>query len=227
MPTTFVTGANRGLGLEFVKQLSARGDFVYATCRTPEKAGELEQLAGENVKILPLDACDEASIRAAAEAVDRPIDVLINNAGIYGPQNGQQHVGVLDMATGTKVLQTNIMGPMIVVQSLLDKMADPSKHICLSSGAGQISSKKGSHALYYCASKAGLNMVCKILGDTLAERGVTTVALAPGWVKTDMGGDKAKLTPEQSIGDMLRFIDDLAPEQSGGYFHHDGSAMNY
>lgn len=227
MPTAFVTGANRGLGLEFVKQLSARGDFVYAACRTPEKADELNELAGDQVKVVPCDVCDEASIAAAVQQVDRPIDLLINNAGIYGPQGGQQHVGVLDMAAGTQVLQTNIMGPLMLVQAIVSKLASPARHVAISSGAGQIHSKKGSHALYYCASKAGLNMICKILGDTLAERGVTTVALAPGWVKTDMGGQNAKLTPQTSISDMLRFIDDLTPQHSGGYFDHDGSRMNY
>lgn len=227
MATAFVTGANRGLGLEFVKQLTKRGDFVYAACRAPEKADELRELEGDRVKIVQCDVADQASCESAAEQVDQGLDLLVNNAGVYGPTGGKQHVGVFDADEATRVLRTNVVGVLIMTQALANKLASPAINFVLSSGIGSISRTGGSQPIYYAASKAAVNMVCKVLGDTMKEQGVTTLAVSPGWVQTDMGGENASLTPEQSIQRMLRIIDNTTPEQSGQFLESTGAQIPY
>ncbi|MEL7237483.1 MAG: SDR family oxidoreductase [Planctomycetota bacterium] len=227
MATAFVTGANRGLGLEFVKQLAGRGDFVYASCRSPDKADELRALEGDTVKIVECDVADQASCDAAAQHVDRDIDLLVNNAGVYGPTGGKQHVGVFDGNEATRVLRINVVGVLLMTQALAGKLANPATNFVLSSGVGSISRTSGSQPIYYAASKAAVNMVCKVLGDTMKDRGVTTLAVSPGWVQTDMGGENASLTPEQSINRMLRIIDNVTPEQSGQFLESTGNVIPY
>ena len=229
MPTAFITGSNRGLGLEFVKQLADSDYTIYATCRDPDSADELQSLASDAVTIVQCDVADQHSCDDAAKQVDGKIDLLVNNAGVYGPTGGKQHVGVLDGDEATRVLRINVVGPMLVTQAIIDagKMNDPAINFVVSSGVGSISRTSGSQPIYYAASKAAVNMVCKVFGDTLKDRGITTVAVSPGWVQTDMGGENATLTPEQSIKRMLRIIDNLSPEQSGQFLESTGKQIPY
>ena len=222
MPTAFITGANRGLGLEFVKQLTQRGDTVYAACRNPDDADDLKQIGGD-VHILALDAADPQSIRAAADQVSAKLDLLVNNAGIYGPKpNDKQTLGVLDAAEMTRVLQTNTVGPLMIAQALADKLADGAKVLNMSTGYASIANAGGGWPTYYSTSKAALNMATKILAAELKKRNVTAIAINPGHVKTRMGGDSAPLTPEKSISGMLEVADKLTVEDAGKFLDYRG-----
>ena len=228
MPTSFVTGANRGIGLEFAKQLSQRGGTVYAACRDPDSADELKKL---DVTVVRLDVADPASVKQVAEGVEGTIDLLVNNAGVYGPQGGKQHVGDGDVDADemTKVYRTNVAGPMLVLDAMLvaGKLTDGSKVVNISSGAGSIAHASGGSPLYYSSSKAALNMATKICAGRLRDKGVIVTAQCPGWVKTDMGGGDAKLSPQESIGSMLRHFDTLTTDHSGHFYNHDGSEQQW
>ena len=226
MPTAFITGANRGLGLEFVKQLSARGDTVYAACRKPDDADDLNALAGDKVRVVKLDVDDPATVHSAADAVEGELDLLINNAGIFGPETAEQSLSGFDADEAMKVYRTNVAGPLLVTRALADKMASPSKAVSISSGYGSIANA-GDWPLFYCCSKAALNMAGKILADVLRSRNITVASLSPGWVQTDMGGQNATLTPEESIRGMLQVIDGLKPEDSGRFLNHKGDELPY
>ena len=221
MATAFITGANRGLGLEFVRQLAARGDAVYAACRSPDEAGDLKAVAGD-VTVLELDAADPASVASAAAQVGGTLDLLINNAGVYGPKDGEQGLGDLDQDEAMRVLRTNVVGPLLVTQALADKMSDGGRLVNMTTGYASVSNAAKGWPIYYCTSKAALNMATRILAGTLKERGVTAVLMNPGWVATDMGGEKAPLTPQKSIAGMLSVIDALTAEDAGKFLDYRG-----
>ena len=226
MPTAFITGANRGIGLEFVKQLAARGDRVYAACRTPAKADELSKLDGD-IEIVACDVVDPKSVKAAAKAVEGSIDLLVNNAGVSGPKYEVPSDTPFDVETVTGVYRANVIGPMLVTQALAGKMANPSKAATISSGYGSIAQADENWPAFYCSSKAAANMTAKILGKQLAPRGVTYISLSPGWVKTDMGGQNATQTPEESISKMLALFDKLTPEDAGKFYDRGGDELPY
>ena len=226
MPTSLVTGANRGIGLEFARQLKDRGDAVYATCRSPDEADELKSLG---VSVLRLDVADPKSCKGAMAKVDGTLDLLVSNAGVYGPTGGKQHVGDVDGEAMADVFRTNVVGTIQVLDAALnaDKLEDGSKVIHISSGAGSIAHATGKSPLYYATSKAALNMATKVAALRLKERGIVVTAQCPGWVKTDMGGEDAKLTPAESISSMLRHFDTLTIEQTGRFFNHDGTEQKW
>ena len=224
MPTTLITGANRGIGLEFARQYAADGWRVIATCRTPAKATALRKL-GATVTVHAMDVDDHASVEALAKELRRaPIDLLINNAGIYGGTG--QRFGRLDDDAWAKVLRTNVLGPTKVSECFADNVAnsDQKRIVCISSYMGSIA-QAGGGAYYYGASKAALNYVCHAMADDLRSRGITVIALSPGWVQTDMGGRNAPLTVERSIASMRRVIDRLKPSDSGSFRDENGAAL--
>jgi NAD(P)-dependent dehydrogenase (short-subunit alcohol dehydrogenase family) len=226
MPSTLITGANRGLGLEFAKQYLADNWKVYAACRDPSSASELRRLAdGSRGKLLVLsvDVSDLANVRAAAvELKGRPIDLLLNNAGIGGPRG--QTIGNIDYETWARVLDVNTLGPMRVSEAFVDNVArsDRKLIVTITSGMGSISDNSSGGAFAYRTSKAAVNMVMRSLAVDLAPRGITCVVINPGWVRTDMGGPNARLTAAESVTAMRRLIDKLGPAQSGKFFNHDG-----
>jgi NAD(P)-dependent dehydrogenase (short-subunit alcohol dehydrogenase family) len=223
MTTYLITGANRGLGLEFARQLSKRPDTtIIATARQPEKATDLARLVHQ---VLPLDVTDADSLRALAVTLkDRPIDVLINNAGV---SSEVKSVAKLDLAELQRVFAINAFGPMLVTGAVLENLrAGRRKTVFnITSQLGSIASNTGGSSYAYRASKTALNQLTVSLSHELKAEGFTCVAVHPGWVQTDMGGKNAPLTTEVSIAAMLRVIDDLKPEDTGKFLNYDGAPL--
>ena len=223
MPTLLITGANRGLGLEFTKQYLADGWRVHACCRHPDKAKELKALEG--VEVHRLDVTDALQCaNTTRELREEPIDLLINNAGIYGPRSG---VEKQDYDAWREVLEINLLGPMRVVEKFLPQLeqAEAPVIVNLSSRLGSIASNEGGGSYPYRTSKAALNMVTKNLAVDLAEKGITVVSVHPGWVQTDMGGESASITPEVSASGLRKVIAGLTPEMTGRFFGYDGKEL--
>lgn len=226
MPIVLITGANRGLGLEFARQYAAEGWQVFAACRAPDAAEELNQLAtksGGHIRILKLDVTDTSSARtAAAELAGQPIDLLLNNAGVGGPRN--QQIGSLDYAAWARVLDANTLGPMRVVEAFLENVARSSQKriVTITSGMGSVEDNTSGGAYAYRSSKAAVNMVMKSLSIDLASRGITCVVVNPGWVRTDMGGSGGKLSPAESIKALRTVIAALKPKDSGKFLNYNG-----
>ena len=226
MPSALVTGANRGLGLEFARQYLADGWQVYATCRHPDFASELRHLAEASdykLRIMALDVTDSASVKAAAAELDgQAIDLLLNNAGVGGARG--QTIGNIDYKAWAKVLDVNTMGPMRVSEAFVDHVTRSERKliVTLTSGMGSIADNTSGGAFAYRSSKAAVNMVMRSLAIDLASRGITCVVVNPGWVLTDMGGTHATTTPAESVTRLRRLIETLGPTQSGRFFNHDG-----
>jgi len=220
-----VTGANRGIGLEFVKQLTERGEEVDAGVRDPDDAAELRALArpGVPLRIHPLDVADDASVHAFAEQVlAGPVDVLVNNAGVSSLKGGEP----IDSADILRVFNVNAAGTLRVVRALLPRLraGKTKKIVNLTSQLGSIAEASGGRYAYRL-SKAALNMATRLLAEDLRGEGFLTVALHPGWVQTRMGGSAAPVPPAQSIQGMLRIIDGLTEQQSGRAFDFQGREL--
>ncbi|MFC5570920.1 SDR family oxidoreductase [Lysobacter yangpyeongensis] len=225
---SLVTGANRGLGLEFVRQLLARGDRVVAACRHPGKATALNALAGEHpgrLHVLPLDVADEKSRTAFAHElplVCDGIDLLINNAGVL--HSGERWGGI-SAANLEDSLRTNAIGPFLLTQALSSQLADGGTVANLSSMMSSLGTDPDFHSPSYRISKTALNMATKMLAKALEPRGITVIALCPGWVLTDMGGSGAQITPGESVSELLETIAAATPARSGGFYDRYGKAM--
>src|SRR5262249_53605331 len=191
MPSILVTGANRGLGLEFVRQYRDAGWRVYACCRSPNDATDLKAVAAASngrVSLHALEVSDHPRIEALAKELrDVALDVLLNNAGIYGPQNGG--VGHIDYKAWAEVLAVNTMGPLKMAECFLEHVARSDRKIIatVSSQMASIAQNGGGHYPYR-SSKAAVNMVMRGLAADLRPRGIIAVPLDPGWVPTDIGG---------------------------------------
>ena len=226
MPSALITGANRGLGFEFARQYLVDGWQVYAACRDPASASELRRLtetSDDKLRMLAMDVTDPASIHAAATELDgQAIDLLLNNAGVIGPQG--QTIGNIDYEAWAEVLAINTMGPMRVSEAFVELVArsDRKLIVTLTSGMGSIADNTSGGSILYRSSKAAVNMVMRSLAIDLAPRGITCVVVNPGWVRTDMGGPSANLQPAESISALRRLIATLGPEQSGKFFNHTG-----
>lgn len=223
MPKTYViTGTSRGLGLEFVRRLTERGDRVIALSRSRSAAKEAADLAS---RFIELEAADERSIQNAAGALkDEPVDVLINNAGIYSEDKS---IDKVDFNEFQRVLMTNVTGPALLTRLLLPNLraAKTRQVVNISSGLGSLSSVEPGTGIAYCASKAALNMFTVRTGQDLGREGFTIVTFSPGWVRTDMGGPQAPLSPEESISGMLKAIDALTPASNGKFLNYDGGTV--
>ena len=226
VPSALITGANRGLGIEFARQYLADGWQVYAACRDPISASELRRLAdesGHKLRILALDVTELASVKAAAAELDgKAIDLLLNNAGVMGVRG--QTIGNLDYEAWAKVLDANTMGPMRVSAVFVDHVARSERKliVTLTSGMGSLADNTSGGYIAYRSSKAAVNMVMRSLAIDLAPRGITCVVVNPGWVRTDMGGPHAALTPAESVTRLRRLIETLGLAQSGKFFNYDG-----
>jgi len=228
MPTVLVTGANRGLGLEFTRQYAANGWAVHACCRAPGKAKDLKVVAAANDKVMVhgVDVGDEASVRALGEALEsRAIDVLINNAGAYG--GDRQAFGKVEAEQWSPTLRTNALGPLMVTEELIDNLARGANKViaCVTSKMGSMADNTSGGAYIYRASKAALNAVVVSMAHDLKGRGITVLAFHPGWVKTDMGGRNAPVTPADSIAGMRRLIARAKPADSGKFLNYDGAPV--
>lgn len=217
-----VTGANRGLGLEFVRQLLARGERVVATCRHPGRATALNGLAGAHpgrLRVLPLDVASPRSIAELAHELPLLDDalslkLLVNCAGVL---HSGERFGAIEAAILEDSFRTNAMGPLLVTQALADRLADGAKVANLSSVLGSIGSLARFGTPSYDISKAAQNMATALLAKALAPRGIVVLALHPGWARTDMGGDNATVPVADSVAGLLRVVDAAGPADSGGF----------
>jgi NAD(P)-dependent dehydrogenase (short-subunit alcohol dehydrogenase family) len=224
MATVLITGAGRGIGLEFARQYAADGWTVLATVRDPAKGAPLAAL-GRQVEVHLLDVTDRAAIaRFARDLGERPIDVLICNAGIYGDKP-KQEFGAVDWAEWEAVLKTNVMAPLALAESFVEHVARGERKLIVMMTSQMASTEEASGGAYiYRTSKAALNNVAKNLAEDLARRGITVLAMDPGWVKTDMGGSSAPLTPEYSVRHMRKIFAKAGRRQTGHYLRYDGAS---
>ena len=228
---SLVTGANRGLGLEFVRQLLARGDRVVATCRQPGKATALNALAGEHpgrLHVLPLDVADPRAIAELqrellllADDGDR-LDLLVNGAGVL---HSGERFGSVSAVNLDDSFRTNAMGPFLLTQALATRLADGARVANITSQLGSIANTTRFGTPSYDISKAAQNMATALLAAALRERGIVVIALHPGWVQTDMGGAGATVTSEQSVTGLLRVIDGLKASDSGRFLDWRGESL--
>ncbi|HCJ19314.1 MAG TPA: short-chain dehydrogenase [Hyphomonas sp.] len=218
MTTTLITGANRGIGLELVRKFLAQGHDVIATARDPETSNELN---ATGAKVYPLEVTDAASVAALKEAVgDQPIDYLINNAGIGSFAAFKD----LDYDAFANMLAVNTIAPIRMIDTFLDNIAasDVKMAASLSSMMGSIENTHASFGLIYRTSKAGLNMALRAAAPELAEKGVTLLALHPGWVNTDMGGKQAPVNPAQSAAGLYTVITTAGPSSELRFLDFEG-----
>ena len=226
MPAVLITGASRGLGFELAKQYAVEGWRVIACCRKPEDAIALKKLAPsarDMVSVVAMDVADNDTVRNAALTLkDVVIDILINSAGIAGVP--QQSTGQIDYASWARVLDVNTMGPLRVIEAFTDNLARSERRlvVTITSGMGSLADNTSGGSIAYRSSKAAVNMVMRSAAIDLAPRGITCVLINPGWVKTDMGGPDATLSPQQSVSAMRRLIETLGPNDSGKFYNYDG-----
>lgn len=216
MPTVFITGDNRGIGLAFAQSYAASGWRVLAACRTPEKATALKAMKGD-IAIYALDVTDAGELARLAKTLkDETIDVLINNAGVGGEESTEGWL---------RTLHINCIAPVRTTQALLPILVRSERKVVVSitSGMGSIADNTSGGSYAYRSSKAALNAAMKSLSVDLAKRGISVIVLNPGWVKTDMGGVGARLTADDSATRMRKVIDNAGPAQSGKFFNHDGA----
>lgn len=228
---TVITGCNRGIGLEFVEQYLTAGWRVSACVRDTKDAAELEQLVERfptQLRLFSLDLTRDESIEALKRALaDQPIDLLINNAGVYGPKSLQ--LGNVDRETWLEVLNVNTVAPLLLVQALLPNvLAGQLKKIAiLSSKVGSISDNGSGAGYMYRSSKTAVNQVVKSLSIDLASQQVTVLALHPGWVKTRMGGPNALIDCEESVRGLRNVIESATLAQSGSFTAFDGQNIDW
>jgi NAD(P)-dependent dehydrogenase (short-subunit alcohol dehydrogenase family) len=226
MPAVLITGASRGLGFEFANQYAVKGWRVIACCRKPEDAIALKKLAPsarDMVSVVAMDVADNDTVRNAALTLkDVVVDILINSAGIAGVP--QQSTGQIDYASWARVLDVNTMGPLRVLEAFTDNLARSERRlvVTITSGMGSLADNTSGGSIAYRSSKAAVNMVMRSAAIDLAPRGITCVLINPGWVKTDMGGPDATLSPQQSVSAMRRLIETLGPNDSGKFYNYDG-----
>ena len=237
METVLVTGANRGIGLELTRQYLSRGAEVLACCRSPDTAEQLHDLKRrhELLKIFKADMEDFGSLAALADTLSGvKIDVLINNAGSYGPKGipegkSYQAFGAVDYEIWTNILRVNVQAPLRMAELFVDNVAGSHRKIIvmMSSELGSIGENKAAGQSYcYRTSKAALNMVTKGLALDLAARNIIVVSLAPGWVRTDMGGlNIAALSPQESVAGQVSVLDRLTLAHSGTFIDYQGNTL--
>ncbi|SDR16466.1 SDR family oxidoreductase [Pseudoxanthomonas sp. CF125] len=225
-----VTGANRGLGLELCRQLLARGDRVVAACRQPGKATALNTLAGEHpgrLHVTPLDVAEPKSHAALARELPlltegEPLDLLVNNAGVL---RGGERYGSVQAADLETSFRTHALGPFLLVQTLTPQLADNARVANISSEIGSIGLRQEFRTPSYAIGKAAQNMATSLLAQALAPRGILVVALHPGWVRTDMGTDRAALSPQESARGLLQVIGGLQARDSGAFLDWQGQTL--
>lgn len=225
-----VTGANRGLGLEFVRQLLARGDHVVAGCREPDGAPELQALgADDRLAIAALDLGDEASRAAFVRVVEArlpAVDLLVNNAGML--VSGERF-GAIAQETLERSFTVNAAGPFLLAQALAPRLAAGARPrvASISSTMASVAMLDNGRAPSYRISKAALNMASALLAQALNPQGIGVLTLSPGWVSTAMGGASAPLTPARAVADLLHVIDTHPGLPAGDFLDHDGTPLRW
>lgn len=225
-----VTGSNRGLGLELVRQLTGSVDRVFATCRTPGEADALARLAdrhSDTITVLPLDVAKPPSISAAAEKVQAEVDaldLLVNNAGISGG-GGDDTLETVDQERLVNTFRVNAAGPHLVTRAfapLLRSTPENATVVNVTSTWGALAHAGADGWHSYRASKAALNMLTRVQAEELQPDGVIVIAMEPGWVRTDMGGSGARITPEESVSGMLDVVAHLNMDDTNRFLDYRG-----
>jgi len=230
MNTALITGANRGIGLEFAAQYAADGWRVLACSRDPEKSDALGKLAAQYpglITVHALDVADHAQIEHLAQLLEgEAIDLLINNAGIY-PDSDTGGFGHTDYEEWMQVFRVNTMAPLKMAETFASQIRRGKGRtiVSISSKMGSIADNSGGGNYLYRASKAALNMVVKSLSVDLKPLGITAVIFHPGWVQTDMGGPNALISAAQSVSGMRRVIGQLTLADSGKFLAYDGQEI--
>lgn len=225
-----VTGTNRGIGLELVRQLIARGDQVIAGVRTLDRAAPVQALGGRaegRLRVLQCDVGDDASVRAFADEIgDTTIDVLVNSAGVMGRM---QSLEALDLADVMRTYEIDALGPIRVTRALLPRVqrADNPRVVSITSGMGSITDNTSGGAYGYRMAKAALNMANRSMSVDLRARGICCVVVNPGWVQTDMGGTGAPMAVEDSVGRMIAIFDALDLSRTGSFLDVKGGNWEY
>jgi len=222
--TILITGAGRGLGLEFARQYAADGWRVIACCRSPEKVPELKKL-GRQVEVHALDVTSADSIQHLAKTLaGTPIDVLLNNAGLHGDRTP---FGATDVSLWKKILDVNTIAPIQVTAALLENVAASAqkKVVAITSKVGSIGDGPSGGSYAYRSSKTALNMAMVNAAHELKGRGITILLMHPGWVQTDMGGPSAPVSIEQSIAGVRRIIDKATLAETGHFYDYTGKQL--
>ena len=245
MKNILITGTNRGIGLEFVKQLIVGENYLLATCRNKTEAYALQSLQERSPKkltILELDLSNPHSLENFHHQIgDSKIDIFINNAGIYGPgfykpedartKFGFKNLkeGIFDINAWTEVFQVNTIAPLLITKAIADniKKGKEKKLVFVSSLMGSIKENKDGGHYIYRTSKAALNQLVKGLSIDLYKENITAICVHPGWVKTDMGGEIADLDVSTSVSALLKVIEKTGFEDTGKFFNYDFSEINW
>jgi NAD(P)-dependent dehydrogenase (short-subunit alcohol dehydrogenase family) len=222
-----ITGTNRGIGLEMVRHSMERGWRVFACCRNPQQAEsllKLAKLAPERISVYIADMDELATLQALAyELRNESIDLLINNAGVYG--SDKNSFGHVDVASWQRTFKINSIAPLKLAEALCEQVARSEKKTiaCLSSKMGSMADNGSGGSYIYRSSKAALNAVVKSMSIDLRPQGIKAVALHPGWVKTDMGGPNAQISTNESVSQMFEHLLSLTIGDSGRFIDIDGS----
>ena len=230
MKTILITGANRGIGLEFVRQYAADGWRVLACSRSPEKSAALNKLAAqypELIKNHALDVADPAQIERLGQALaNEVIDLLINNAGIY-PDSDKSGFGHTDDAEWLQAFRINTMAPLKMAETFATQISRSKQKtiVTITSKMGSIADNSSGGSYLYRSSKAAVNMVVKSLAIDLKQSGIILVVCHPGWVKTDMGGSNALISATESVSGIRQVISRLTMDDSGKFFGYDGEVI--
>lgn len=230
MPNILITGANRGIGLELTRQYAADGWSVFACCRSPENAYDLNKLAAKAkgaIQLCVLDVTNATQRTAlAAQLHGIPVDILLNSAGIFKSWDNQAF-GQTDAQEWAEVFQTNVIAPMQMMETFAANVALSERKIIanMSSRMGSIADNASGGFYVYRSSKAALNMVTMSAARDLAIQGISVVALHPGWVRTDMGGENGELSVEESATQLRRNLANLSMADSGRFIDITGETL--
>jgi len=226
MNQVLVTGANRGIGLELTRQCLQRGDRVFAACRSPQEAVELQALeAGyEQLTLLQMDVTVPASLKAARQAVEAltpSLNLLFNNAGIG---SGGETITSVRLQDLLQALEVNAIAPVMVVKEFYDllRVGKSPRVVNISSEAGSLARARSGRGYSYQGSKAALNMYTRALAFDRNMRGILVIAMHPGWARTDMGGSMAPLSAAESAQGILQVVDGLTEADTGKFYTYDG-----
>jgi len=230
--SVLITGSNRGLGLEWVHQCAERGWRVVATCRDPDSAVDLQELALQQseVSVYRLDVTAPDQIAELSRQLqDDPVDLLVNNAGAYFEHWGKDHIGSIDYEAWQETFRVNTLAAMRVTEAFLPNLARGSRPlvVAISSNMGSIEGINAPRDYAYRSSKAALNAAMRGLARELEPRNIGVLILHPGWVRTRMGGSSAPLSPQESVRGMLSLVDRFEPGMSGGFFSYDGARLRW
>jgi NAD(P)-dependent dehydrogenase (short-subunit alcohol dehydrogenase family) len=227
-PTILITGANRGIGLKLSEQFAEDGWQVLACCRNPADAGELQALSDRGLAI-EIHALDVTNYEQMAALVDqlgnRPIDILLSNAGIYGSKGAS--FGEIDAEEWRQVLEVNTIAPLMLAQALVEQVAASQQKLVavISSKVGSIADNTSGGSYIYRSSKTAVNQVVKCLSIDLADREISVISLHPGWVQTEMGGPNAEISTDESVSGLKGILQTAGLAQSGQFIEYDGSSI--